>query len=163
MKYTKLGVLAIAGLILAVIASSTAFATNYWPGQTDYTQLNYKLVSGQWVDKAEWYNWIDSQGEFSQGVGDINWQNLFVHNSTHFGNAYPAVDWVTYEPTFGEFKRTYAPITYYQSYACIAHTADGLTDLGQHNLGVSHRYYDAAQGGSYKATTTKQQPYNVIP
>src|SRR5208337_961359 len=85
MKYSKICVIALVGLILAVFASSTAFASSVAYSGTDTSELTGTGLSCQILGT------ISQQLDITSSV-QLDWNNV-LENQMSSGNAYWGVDY----------------------------------------------------------------------
>ncbi|WP_143767083.1 hypothetical protein [Methanocella conradii] len=159
MKPNKTLVLALSGLMLAVIASGTAFA-NTWPG-SDSSQLknpNY----------AQWASYITQTSEPTvPGCSTLMWDNSWENQLG--GTYYPTLatydqnmqneqdTYINYAMTYGQSTQRYPQSGYYTGSRTVSNAP------GWHCIYVSHCY-----GTSYKSMAISssgpqfvEQSYNV--
>ncbi|AFC99890.1 hypothetical protein Mtc_1134 [Methanocella conradii HZ254] len=158
MKPNKTLVLALSGLMLAVIASGTAFA-NTWPGSD-----SSKLVNSAY---GSWESYITQTSEPTvPGGSTLTWDNSF--KNLYGGTYYPTL--VTYDQNMQNEQDTAinAALTYGQRYPTSASeyftgSRAAASSSGWHCMYVSH-YYGATIGDTAIPTTGPQfveQSYNV--
>lgn len=140
MRYNQIGVLALTGLILAVVASGTAFAQTSYP-YGGLSESSYTSGNPSWVQTS-------SGGNGPVSVGDVvSWSNQLDNNAGRQVTGY--VDSSTFPSGGLNYREDYCTInpskTWPDWYATTIATAGGHTILASHTYRDQNNYYTITQ------------------